>query len=781
MATTGSQLELPHAIRSALAAVRRRIRAYVWVESLATLVAVLGLAFWLGMLGDWAFEPTPETRKLALAAVGIITLFVAYRYLLRRAFVPISDSAAAMLLERRFPQLSEHLVTTVDVANSPERAAAFHPQFIAETTRAADAAVANLAIGDLFNRKPLLRALALAGLIVLSIAGLALASRDTLGFWLERIGLSEQPWPRRVHLEVVGFAPNAASKRTQKVAQDDEFELLVQASTNGFEVPDEVEIRFRLADGRRGRDTLTRVGDVASHAGYQVFRYEFKHVTGDMDFDVVGGDDRVRDLHLQVVARPELFGIELACVYPEYLHREPRQLPVTGGMRIPEGTKLVLHASSTKPLTAARVHRAKDKQDETLPLSNSAEAKPNQKLAWDYGPLTGDDVLMVSVTDIDGVASREPYRVSLSAVKDEVPQIAVRLSGISTAITPDAVLPVIGKITDDYGVDRAWFDYQVDGNPPQERPLAHQPAGEPSLDKIDAFDTRAVDAQTGQRVLELKPKQRLTLTLKATDRYNLSSDPRAGSSQQFTLDVVTPADLLAALERRELALRQRFEAIFEKLTDTRNLLNRVESNDTAGESSGTSTSATGSPAMAAANSAPKPDAPDTTAADPAATPMDPAAAAQRMLARRRLRVAGSLQNVAQAADEVKGVAEAFDDLGEELTNNRIDNPDLKNRLGEQIARPLHLIAEDQMPQLIAQLKLVETKLEDPAATAPELKKAIAQADQILVSMRQVLDKMLELETYNEVISLLRGIITDQEEINRRTKDRQKEKAKSLFE
>ena len=152
-----------------------------------------------------------------------------------------------------------------------------------------------------------------------------------------------------------------------------------------------------------------------------------------------------------------------------------------------------------------------------------------------------------------------------------------------------------------------------------------------------------------------------------------------------------------------------------------------------------------------------------------------------MLSRRRLRVAGSLQNVVQSADEVAGVAEAFDDLGDELTNNRIDNPDLKSRLGEQIAGPLHQIAEQRMPELAAQLKLVEEQLEDPAATAPELKKAIAQADEILVEMRQVLDRMLELETYNEVVALLRGIITDQEEINRRTKERQKEKLRNLFE
>ena len=109
-----------------------------------------------------------------------------------------------------------------------------------------------------------------------------------------------------------------------------------------------------------------------------------------MEFDVVGGDDRVRDLHLQVVDRPELYAIELECVYPEYLAREPRRLPVTGGMRIPEGTKLVLHATSTKPLTAAHVHGSKDKQD-TTHLESRATA--SSKAGWEYGTLTDDDVL----------------------------------------------------------------------------------------------------------------------------------------------------------------------------------------------------------------------------------------------------------------------------------------------------------------------------------------------------------------------------------------------------
>jgi hypothetical protein len=749
-----------------LDAVRRRIRAYVWIQGLAITIISLGLIFWLGLAADWLFEPSPTIRRIGLIAAGCIACFVCYRYLLRRIFVPISDTTAAVLLERRFPALKDHVITAVDVASIPAHATAYHPDLVAQTNEAADIAIAKVNPGDLFNRRPLVRSITTAVALVASLVVFAVLSRDIFGFWLERIALSETPWPRRVHLEVVGFPTTATGERIHKLAQDDDFELLVHASTNGYDVPKEVEIRYRLADGRRGRDALTRVGEAAaSREDYQLFRYEFKHVVGNMDFDVVGGDDRVRDLHLQVVDRPELAAIELECVYPESLGRQPRRLPVTGGMRIPEGTKLTLHANSTKPLTAARVHAAKDKKETALPI---AENGPH-KIDYDYGTLTADDVLLMSVTDTDGVATREPYRVSLSAVKDEVPQVAVRLSGISTAITPDAVLPVVGKITDDYSLDRAWYEYQIDSSPAVARPLAQQPNGQPTLDKFDPFDTRAIDPATGKRAIELKPKQRLTLTLKAADRYNLDAQQlpsktppaHAGSSQQFTLDVVTPADLLALLERRELALRQRFEAIYEKLTDTRNLLSRVGSDE----------------------AAPKPAEPPAstpTKKTEAASESDPASSAEHLLSRSRLRVSGSLQNVVQSTDEVIGVAEAFDDLGEELINNRIDNSDLKARLGEQIARPLHQIADQRMPQLAAQLKLVEEHIEDRAATAPELKKAIALADQLLVEMRRVLDRMLELETYNEVVSLLRDIITDQDQINKRTKEQQKDRLRSLF-
>ena len=54
-------------IRGLLAALRGRIRRYVWLEGLAATVAALGLAFWAGLGVDWFFEPSPAVRKALLA------------------------------------------------------------------------------------------------------------------------------------------------------------------------------------------------------------------------------------------------------------------------------------------------------------------------------------------------------------------------------------------------------------------------------------------------------------------------------------------------------------------------------------------------------------------------------------------------------------------------------------------------------------------------------------------------------------------------------------------
>ena len=76
---------------------------------------------------------------------------------------------------------------------------------------------------------------------------------------------------------------------------------------------------------------------------------------------------------------------------------------------------------------------------------------------------------------------------------------------------------------------------------------------------------------------------------------------------------------------------------------------------------------------------------------------------------------------------------------------------------------------------LAQLRRVA---DDPQAGPKQLKTVLDQADAILVEMKLGSDKMLELETFNEVVDTLRSIITEQEQLNQETLRRQKEELKN---
>ena len=67
------------------------------------------------------------------------------------------------------------------------------------------------------------------------------------------------------------------------------------------------------------------------------------------------------------------------------------------------------------------------------------------------------------------------------------------------------------------------------------------------------------------------------------------------------------------------------------------------------------------------------------------------------------------------------------------------------------------------------------------ATAGSPASLVRQADAVLAKMRAVLAMMMELESFNEVIEQLRGVIRTQEEIRSDTLDQQKKRAREALE
>ncbi|MEM8944863.1 MAG: hypothetical protein AAGD11_06730 [Planctomycetota bacterium] len=744
MSTATLPHQLPKPVGRKVRLLRWLVRGYVLVDGMAAIAVVCGLAFWIALAIDWLLEPTPVTRVLMWLIAAIIAAAAARRYLVGPLTTRLTDTNLALLLERSFPDLKQGLITTVEAANRRQPSPTSNQSLLLHTSSAAEQALRGKSLSEVFQFGPILRKTTIAGALATSIAFFAFLQPEAFGFWLERIQLGEQPWPRRVQLSVMGFE-ETDGRLAVNVARDDDFELQVLASLLDDHVsPDLVEIRYRQPDGRRGRFPLTRIGDaLVGRDESQLFRYEFKKVSASLDFDLVGGDDRVRDLRLNVVERPQIVRMLFECKFPAYLNRTPQTIPVSGRVEVPEGTEIVCRLESNKPLRSAHVHDPLGQVDLAAQLSEENRYEVTLPFQIDQE----DRVLLITLLDTDGVENREPFRVIVGTVLDQPPEVAVQLRGIGSAITAQAKIPLSGTITDEYGVEQLWFEYRIDKNPPENQMLSSQPAGRRELSTFEHFDLSLTDQATNRPIVDVAPGKQFTLSLHARDSYDLDDQRQAGASQRFVLDVVTESELRALLEKKELALRQRFESIYEKTLGTRELLDRIQSPSNGPGDSSTDESA-----------------------------------AERDRERDRLRVTGALQNVVQLSYETLGVADGMEDIVSELVNNRVNSEELTERLMQGIAEPLREIGGELMPELERRLQQLQSSFSEDATTGDQaLSASKLQGDLVLDAMKRVLDRMLELESYNELVELLRGIVADQLEIQQETKQKRKEKLRSLLE
>lgn len=735
-------------IRTLLETVRRQTRRWIWIESLALIAMAGAVVFWGTMAFDWAVEP-PAWVRLALvllALAGLVAML--WGKLWGRLAVSMGDATVASLLERGHDGFRDSLSTSVELSMHP--AAEVDRGLLERTIDEAVAVVGEVEPARLFRRRRLV-ATALAGaLAVASIVGLATFRPAVADQWTRRmLLLDDAPWPRRTRLEAEGFDAGV-----RKVARGTDVDLRVLVDATR-EVPEIVDLRTKPSRGGAWRTERMGVrGGVTD--GSQVFGHLLKGVDEDLEVEVRGGDARLRGLRLVVVDAPALAALEAVATLPPYLGGGTRFLPAARVLQVPRGSTVSLRFVATKPLRAATVVAVDDGVETTLAetpaAADSAEGK-GDGITAELGAVDGDRTLVVRFTDTDGLANREPISVVLSALPDEAPQVAVRMRGISTAVTPRARIPLVGVVSDDHALAEAATAVAVKDGATAEHPLARLKEGIPVVELTDDAP-EVIDLEP----LALAPGVSVVVQLAARDGCTLGGGPNEGKSDAWSLDVVSPEALMAMLEAREILLRRRFESVVSDLALARERLAAGVGERIAGEGrdggergTGGGTDGTGDLSEPEGSGDPPGDP------DREGWPLE----------------AGRLaESATRAAGETGEIARDFLAIRGELDNNRMLTEELEGRLVGQIASPLSAIAADDLPGLA---KAART------ATAGDRDAIVTRADAVLARMRTVLDKMMELESYNEVIELLRGVIRTQEEIRSETLRRQRQRAKEALE
>jgi hypothetical protein len=731
--------------------VRREARAWVWLESLALVGLATAAIFWGSLAADWLIEPPAWVRGVTIAAAVLALATILATRLVGRLATPLTDRGLALAIERSQPHCGDTLSTAVTLA-----AAAGDPvdaELAARTAVEANDLAARVSVPAIFRRGRLL-AVALAGLgAAASVAGLAWTRPAVASLWARRlVWLDDTPWPRRVQLEAEGFTAGV-----RKVARGSDVDLLVRVTAAG-ELPEVVELRSRSGAGSWQTVRMGTRGGAAAER--QTFGHLLEAVGADLELEVRGGDARLRGLRLEVVEPPALAAATIRCTLPDYLGGGRRDLPASRVVAIPRGSRVEVALTATKPLAAATLlgrfageppaaaeppagspadsgdQGAGDAADPAgrLLAAVAAGDPASDTLSGTIESLDGDCTLVASFTDTDGVANRVPVTLVLSAVPDEPPRLALGLAGISTAVTPSARLPIVGTIEDDHGLAAAAVSLDV-GREPVVVPLSEVRGGtllmELPPDRPAVISLAPLAARVGERA---------TVVVTARDGCTLAGGPNTGSSETWLLEVVTAEALQAMLEAREVLLRRRFEATIEDLS------------------------------LAAR-----------TAAD-----------GRQEAAARRLGEAA-----ARAIGETGEIATAFRGIRDELANNGLVTPELETRLVAQIAEPLVAAAAGPLERLAAACRAAAAVADTPApaadpAAGPADSAALAEAaataaalpplaDAAITALRAVLSRMLELESFNEVVEKLRGVIEAQERLRRDTLEQQRKRARELLE
>jgi hypothetical protein len=419
----------------------------------------------------------------------------------------------------------------------------------------------------------------------------------------------------------------------------------------------------------------------------------------------------------------------------------PSEIPYrSSGVQIPAGTKVKVRMKANKPLTRVVVFDTQQDKESTIELGGVEE------FVFEIDELLTSQTIEFTLHDTDEITSERPHRLFIGVVEDAAPEVNVVVQGIGNAITPYARLPIQGAIKDEYGVAETWFEYKRNGEA-SKTAFAHDGETIAENTALDFRDLRADDPP-----YELKPGQQITVQIKASDKMNISGGPNIGKNDVLSLEIVSPDELIAILERREYVQRRTYEHILDELTQTRDTLVRLRESLSGRDD-------------------------DVLEASPVDFTEEQQEARKQALS--VLRAQQSLRQSEKSRQETIAIAESFYLLREELVNNRVDAKDRQQRLKDQIADPLIAISETRFPELDAQLeKLLEDLAEKREVTGEE---AVEASNLLLADMNAVLESMLDIESYNELIEIVRSLIEDQEDVIEETRKQRRKSALDLLE
>lgn len=786
--TTSTPVTVPEQIPRQLQSLRNQSKAYALLSGLLLLVITLVIVYWGTTLLDEVWFSIqklelPRTFRIAVSSVlcgGLIWLV--FRHLLKPGFRRLSDTDMALLIERRFPHFQDRLITVVESRQAYPGSGTHVKSMLNRTASQAQQLLNSVSLQNIFDTQPLVRRGWVAGILLLTVAAHLWISPGAISRWWSAF----VSWEHTYHIRTTeldftiladpGERPirfsNPDSQPLYRHPRGSDLQLLIEVperkqSDTPWVVPERVRVDVMREDGTSSRSYVSKSSD-------DTFRFILTRLQENISIEVLGGDYRTPlPLQIEAASPPAIDQLSAVCVYPEYTgwneERGPDVDILSSELSLPTGTQFSLRATSSKKLQGIRIvsdtfeisgdadggqlvsrDESKVISQDLLPLLTedglgfqaSFKLLPNELMEDSDSALADDStVILPSNTslkfflhDQDNIMTATPESLRLTAIPDKAPVIAVRQQGVTNAVTRRAVIPMTGKIRDDYRVAAAEFRFLVDDESEwRRRPLrsGFRPGLEFELSESgrdrDHFAVQPLDLTEGQT---------LAITVYAEDECDLP-EPNQSRAEPMVFRIVSDQELLSLMYSQELALRRRFEEVIAKLEQTEaDLIFHQEIAERLDTQQGT---------------------PEQKAADRASLN----------------RTADSAGNtLRRQKNELDAINKAFQDIAQQLINNAITPALMAEQMQTQVIDRLTATSETTIPEADRSLSRFRVAADKSLSTVELLPKAKQDVRNVIDELRIILEQVRDTAEYHELISGLKNLLDEQKRLQNETKRQQ---------
>ena len=721
---------MAHPLEKKVASVRRAIRGLTLVRGLAWgIVSVLGAVLLLGTADYLIHFQDPGIRLICSLLTLALAAWTLYRYLVVPGIRRLADVDVAQRVERCFPQLNDRLASSITFLKQSEDdreagSAALRRAVITD----AEVELEDLDLRAVVDRRPAKRATAWAAAFCLVVALLALVDASSVRIAMVRLAqpLGDTHWPRANYLVLKSSPKRIAAGQTFEVELYDR---------NGH-LPDEVRIHYRYDRRNPSTDETELMQLYDSEAG-AVMLARKERVTRPFEYRAEGGDDDSMDwISLEVVEPPRVESFSVMLYPPEYTGWSPAESDKQ--IRALHGTHAQINATATKPLQSARLRR-EDGEEIAADISEDEHgfSIPTGRMTIDksgaYWFVLEDNEQLIGGTD---------ERWDIRAVPDTPPSVTIEQPASNIFVTQEAVVPIRVLVKDNLAIRDVVLIYTRSDHSDEGElviPLftgREQVAPAPGVTLAtgtDLGESHVVEHDWRLADLRLALGTQILLHARASDyRPQTGQTPVA---RQIT--IITEAEL-------EHRIADRQASILNELGRALRIERDVRSQTTALVIQAEEVGSLGR------------------------RDLDNLQAAEF-----------NQREVAQSlTGEQQGVVAQIDRLLADLVSNRVDSPDIEQRM-QGLLSEIDRLAKNHLPairrELTTALKTTQAGLRDSmadetsAAVKASLSKATSHEDEVIASLEQLLGELSQWAGYRRFAREIGQIRQIQEELERATR------------